>query len=224
VVALADIETAKVAALATEMRASIYQSAEAMLDSVPLDAVIVATPPEVRVEVVSRAAAGGKAVFVEKPIALDLAAAKACCSAVQGDSLVNAVGFQLRYSPLTQLARELISGLQVTQVRTVCTTPYYLKMDMPLWFLQRKHSGGPLLEQSIHIIDIARYLVGDITQVFARGERLVRPDLNMFDSEDTIVLAYRFANGALGTHLDSCAMMEFNWEIELFGPNWRLRA
>jgi predicted dehydrogenase len=37
-----------------------------------------------------------------------------------------------------------------------------------------------------------------------------------------VVLAYHFANGALGTHIDSCAMTEFNWEVELFGPDWRL--
>jgi len=95
-------------------------------------------------------------------------------------------------------------------------------MDMPSWFLQRKHSGGPLLEQSLHMFDEARYLVGDITHVFAQGDRLIRPDLKEYDSEDTMVMAYRFANGALGTHADSCATSVFNWEIELFGTDWRL--
>jgi predicted dehydrogenase len=37
-----------------------------------------------------------------------------------------------------------------------------------------------------------------------------------------MVLAYQFANGALGTHADSCATTVFNWEIELFGVDWRL--
>jgi predicted dehydrogenase len=79
-----------------------------------------------------------------------------------------------------------------------------------------------LLEQAIHPIDIARLLVGDITHVFARAERLLFPNAGELDSEDTIVLAYQFASGALGTHTDSCAMYEFNWEVELFGPDWRL--
>jgi predicted dehydrogenase len=222
VVAIADIDRARTAALATEMKATVFNNAEAMLKSVPLDAVIIATPPRIRCGVVKLAAVAGASIFVEKPIALDLPAARRCSAAIKNSNLVNAVGFQLRYSPLTQRARSLISGLTVTHVRTVCTTSYYLNMDMPLWFLQRQESGGPLLEQTIHTMDMARYLVGDITHVFARGTRLVRPDLNMFDSQDTIVLAYQFANGAFGTHTDSCAMTNFNWEIELFGSGWRL--
>ena len=164
----------------------------------------------------------GKALFLEKPIALDLPTAREYREVVSKNSLVNAVGFQLRYSPLTERAKEIITGRRVTHVRTACTTSYYLKRDVPDWFLQRKHSGGPLLEQAIHPIDIARLLVGDITHVFARAERLLFPNMGELDSEDTIVLAYRFASGALGTHTDSCAMSEFNWEVELFGPDWRL--
>ncbi len=222
VVAVVDTDVAKAEALGAQVDAAVYDSVETMLANVPVDAVIVATPPGVRWEIVKEAAANGQAPFVEKPIALNLPTAKACCVAASEGSVVNAVGFQLRYSPLTQQARALTSGLPVTHVRTVCTTPYYLNMNMPLWFLQRRHSGGPLLEQSIHILDMARYLVSDITHVFTRGDRLVRPDLYTFDCEDTLVLTYRFTNGALGSHIDSCAMTEFNWEIELRGPNWRL--
>lgn len=222
VVAVVDTDVAKAVTLGAEVKAAVYDSADKMLANVPLDVVIVATPPRVRREIVEAVAAAGQSPFVEKPIALDLPAAKTCCVAVKEGPVVSAVGFQLRYSPVTQLAQALISGRRVTHVRTACTTAYYLTMDMPLWYLQREHSGGPLLEQSIHVIDMARYLVGEITHVFARGDRLLHPNLATFDSEDTLVLAYRFANGALGTHIDSCAMREFNWEIEIFGSNWRL--
>lgn len=224
VVAVVDTDVAKAAALGAEFKVAFYDSAQAMLADVPVDVVIIATPPEVRWEIVRAATANRQATFIEKPIALNLHTAKACCVAVREGSLVSAVGFQLRYSPLTQQARDLISGRPVTHVRTACTTPYYLDMNVPSWYLQREHSGGPLLEQSIHVVDMARYLVSDITHVFARGDRLVRPDLNKFDCEDTIVLTYQFANGALGTHIDSSAMTEFNWEVEVFGPNWRLLA
>ena len=221
-VAVVDTDVAKAVELGSELNAAVYENTNKMLDDISLDAVIVATPPAVRCEIVKAVSNAGIASFVEKPIALDLDIAKLCYAAVKGDSIVNAVGFQLRYSPLTQKAKNLISGRSVTHVRTACTTPYYLTMDIPHWYLQREHSGGPLLEQSIHAIDMARYLVGEITNVFGRGDFLVNPKLATFDSEDTVILAYRFANGVLGTHTDSCAMKEFNWEIELFGPNWRL--
>ena len=203
VVVVVDTDATKAASLGQRVTADAYNGIEEMFAEVSLDAVIVATPPRIRGEIVQLATANRLAPFVEKPIALEMATAKACCVAVSEASLVSAVGFQLRYSPMTQRARALISGRSVTHVSTACTTPYYLRLNMPFWFLQRAHSGGPLLEQSIHILDMARYLVGDITHVFARGDRLVRPELDMFDSEDTIVLNYQFANGALGTHIDS---------------------
>ncbi|HEX9896649.1 MAG TPA: Gfo/Idh/MocA family oxidoreductase [Dehalococcoidales bacterium] len=222
VVAVADKDMARARALANELAAVPYKSAEALLADVDLDAMIIATPPDLHGKDAHAAIKAGKAVLVEKPIALSIATAKSLCSAAKKASVVNAVGFHLRYAPLTQKVRSLIAGKRVTQVRSVTTTGYYLKMDMPAWFLQRKHSGGPLLEQSLHMFDEARYLVGDITHVFAQGDRLIKPELREFDSEDTIVLAYRFANGALGTHADSCATTVFNWEIELFGTDWRL--
>jgi len=222
VAAVVDVDVAKAASLGAEAEVPVYDSIDLMLANATIDAVIVATPPSVRREIVKAAATNRKATFVEKPIALDLCTAKACCLAAKEHFIPSAVGFHLRYSQLTREAQTLIANRPVTHVRTATTTPYYLNIDIPHWYLQRQHSGGPLLEQSIHIIDMARYLVGDISHVFARGDRLVRPDLDTFNSEDTLVLTYQFNNGALGTHIDSCAMAEFNWEIELFGPDWRL--
>jgi predicted dehydrogenase len=216
------VDEAEAEVIRAEAGVPAYTDAIKMLNEVPVDAVILATPPGVRRETVMAAAGMGKSLFLEKPITLNLQTAREYCDIAEKRSLVNAVGFQLRYSPLTERAKEIVEGRTVTHVRTACTTSYYLKRDVPDWFLQRRHSGGPLLEQAIHPIDIARLLVGDITHVFARAERLLFPDAGELDSEDTIVLAYRFASGALGTHTDSCAMTEFNWEVELFGPDWRL--
>ncbi|MEK7281467.1 MAG: Gfo/Idh/MocA family oxidoreductase [Chloroflexota bacterium] len=222
IVAVADVDIGRAEALAAEVRAVPYSRFDELIEHVAPDALIVTTPPTERLHIVEAATSKKIAVFVEKPIALDLSTAKKMCHAAHEASIINAVGFQLRYSPLTQHAKTLISGRRVTHVRTATTTDYYLKMDMPPWFLQRRLSGGPLLEQSLHVFDAARYLIGDITEVTGRGDRLIRPDLAQFDSEDTMVLAYRFGNGALGTHIDSCAMGEFNWEVELFGTDWRL--
>jgi len=222
VAAVAVLDEAEGAVVSSETNLPFYIDAKKMLAEVPVDAIIIATPPGVRRDMVNTAIAAGTAVFIEKPIALDTDTAAGYRDAVKDSTIVNAVGFQLRYSPLAEEARRLISGRPVTHVRTMTTTSYYINMDVPLWFLQREHSGGPLLEQSIHMIDMARCLAGDITHVFARADRLTYPDVEHLDSEDTMVLAYRFAGGALGTHTDSCATTVFNWEIELFGPDWRL--
>lgn len=222
VLAVADTDRSRANDLASQVGARAYDHIDQMMAGDALDCLIVATPPSVRLPIVEAAAARGAAVFVEKPLALGLDEARAICRTVDKAGVVNSAGFHLRYCPLTQKAKTLMAGRRLTHVRTLTTTSYYLKMDMPGWFLQRKHSGGPLLEQSLHMFDVARYLAGDITEVLARGDRLIRPELGQFDSEDTLVLAYGFASGALGTHTDSCAMEEFNWEAEFFGPDWRL--
>lgn len=224
VLAIAGLDEREATAIRAEAVVPAYLSAERMLAEVPADAVIVATPPGVRREIVNLATKAGKAVFLEKPIALDMPTAREYCGAASARGIVNAVCFQLRHSPVAEAARDIVAGRTVTQVRTACTTGYYLNRDVPDWFLQRKHSGGPLLEQAIHMIDMARYLVGDITHVFCRGHRLTHAHVEHLDSEDTVVMAYQLANGALGTHMDSCGMTEFSWEIELFGPDWRLLA
>jgi len=222
VTAVADINKNRAHTLANELKAASYPNSETMVKETDIDALIVATPPAEHGKDALAGIKAGKAVLIEKPIALDIDSAKSLCAAARKSSVVNAVGFHLRYAPITQKAKSLIEGKRVSQVRSVTTTGYYLNFDMPLWFLQKKHSGGPLLEQTLHMIDEARYMVGDITHVFAQGDRIVKPKLRKFDSEDTMVLAYQFANGALGTHADSTATTVFNWEIELFGIDWRL--
>lgn len=224
VVAVSDVDRTRAEALAAEVGAMVYTDGMTMLMEVQLDAVVIATPPALRQSVIEAAAARQIALFTEKPLALELPAAQACCTAAASASVLNAVGFQLRYSPLTQRARTLLADKRLTHVRTACTTYHYLKMNMPIWMLQREHSGGPLLDQAIHVLDAARYLAGDITHVFAVSDRLVRRELADTDVDDTLVLAYRFANGALGTHIDSCAMQEFNFGVELFGSDWRLHV
>ena len=220
--AVADKDISRAKTLAQEVGAVPVTGYQGFLTSESLDAVIVATPPDEHYEAALAAIKAGKAIFVEKPLALDRVSIEKLCQAAKSAGVINAVGFHLRYAPLTQKAESLISGKKVNEVRSVTTTGYYLKFDMPAWFLQKRHSGGPFLEQSLHMFDVARCLVGDVTHIFARGDRLVRPNLTEYDSEDTIVAAYRLYNGALGVHSDSCATSVFNWEIELFGEDWRL--
>lgn len=222
VTAVADADRKRARSLAVEVGAEVYPDVGSLLAAGGIDALIVATPPRVRREVILPIVEAGLPLFVEKPPAFDLPEARECARAIARRGLLTGVGFMLRYQPMTERARELLVGRQVTLVRTMCTIDYYLHLQMPLWFLQKDQSGGPLCEQAIHVLDAARYLVGDVTQVFARGDRLVRPEVREVDAEDTLVLAYRFANGTLGVHSHSCAIEKFRFEVECLGPDFRL--
>jgi predicted dehydrogenase len=222
VTAVADADAERARALASDVGARVYPDVRRLLAAGEVDAVIVATPPRVRQEVILPIVEARLPLFVEKPPAFDLPEARECARAIVRQGVLASVGFMLRYQPMTERARELLVGRRITLVRTMCTIGYYLHLQMPLWFLQKDQSGGPLCEQAIHVLDAARYLVGDVTQVFARGDRLVRPDVREVDAEDTLVLAYRFANGALGVHSHSCAIEKFRFEVECLGADCRL--
>lgn len=223
VTAVTDLDPARASDLAADTGARVYADIGSLLQSGEVDAVIVSTPPRIRSAVLLPIVEAGLPLFVEKPPAFDLAEARACADAIARRNLLSSVGFMLRYRPITERARHFLVGHQITLVRTMCTIDYYLHMTMPLWFLQKEHSGGPLCEQAIHVLDAARYLAGDIVQVFARGDRLVRPELREVDAEDTLVLAYRFAGGALGVHSHSCANSKARFEVECLGADVHLR-
>ena len=222
VTAVADVDAGRAGTLAAEVGAAVYADVEDMLAAGLVDALIVTTPPRLRRGVILPAVEVGLPLFVEKPPAFDLPEARACAGVIARQGLLTSVGFMLRYQPMTQRAGELLAGHQITLVRTMCTVGYYLHMKMPLWFLQKDQSGGPLCEQAIHVLDAARYLAGDVTHVFARGDRIVRPEVREVDAEDTLALVYRFANGALGVHSHSCAIDKFRFEVECLGPDVRL--
>jgi predicted dehydrogenase len=223
VAAVTDIDPARAGDLAGATGARVYADAESVLRSGEVDAMVVTTPPRIRRAVLVPIVEAGLPLFVEKPPAFDLVEARDCAEAIAQRNLCSSVGFMLRYQPITERARQLLAGHQITLVRTMLTINYYLHMTMPLWFLQKEHSGGPLCEQAIHVLDAARYLAGDIVEVFARGDRLVRPELQEVDAEDTLVLAYRFSSGALGVHSHSCATEKARFEVECLGPDIHLR-
>jgi predicted dehydrogenase len=222
VTAVADLDGDRARALAAEVGARPYADVQSLLEAGTVDALIVSTPPRIRRAILLPIVEAGLPVFVEKPPAFDLPEAYACERAIARHNLLSSVGFMLRYQPITERARQLLSGHHITLVRTMCTIGYYLRMQMPLWFLQKDQSGGPLCEQAIHVLDAARYLAGDIVQIVARGDRIVRPEVTEVDAEDTLVLAYRFAGGALGVHSHSCAIERFRFEVECLGPDFRL--
>jgi predicted dehydrogenase len=223
VTAVTDSDAERARALADDTGARVFADVESLLRSGEVEALVVTTPPRIRSAVLLPIIEAGLPLFVEKPPAFDLQEARTCAGAIARQNLLSSVGFMLRYQPITERARQLLAGHQITLVRTMCIVNYYLHMTMPLWFLQKEHSGGPLCEQAIHVLDAARYLAGDIVQVFGYGDRLVRPEIREVDAEDTLALAYRFAGGALGVHSHSCAIEKGRFEVECFGPDFHLR-
>ena len=191
-----------------------------------LDGVVITTPPPVRLEPIKMACERGIPIMVEKPPALNVKDGRKCLEYIQNADIIAAVGFQLRYHPLYERLKELITNQTIHLVRTVCTINYYLTFQMPIWFLQSEISGGPLAEQAVHVLDCARYVMGNPKplQAHALTVKNMALDRTEFDAENAIQMTYELDNGVFGTHMNHCGTEEFCFDVEVVGPHLRLQA
>lgn len=155
---------------------------------VEMDGVVITTPPPVRFEPIQMACARGIPMMIEKPPALNMDEGRRCLACIEEAGVIAAVGFQLRYHPLYERLKKLIATETIHLVRTVCTIDYYLTFRMPFWFLKSEISGGPLPEQAVHVLDCARYVMGNPkpVQAHALASKNMALERTEFDAENAI--------------------------------------
>ncbi|MHB9033485.1 MAG: Gfo/Idh/MocA family protein [Anaerolineae bacterium] len=170
-----------------------------MYDAVKPDMVFIGIPPtqhgEIELETIRRRIP----LFVEKPIALDLGLAKRISAEIGKAGLVSAVGFQCRYSnicgPTLQFVQDhKIIFTECARIGSVPGTP---------WWRVRSLSGGQLVEQTIHQLDIIRYTLGEPEVVYSMSARGFI-DMPGYDTDDLSVSVVRFANGGLASISTGC--------------------
>ncbi|MDB5473558.1 MAG: hypothetical protein JWP99_861 [Devosia sp.] len=198
----ADPDFDRAVALASRYGARAYQNSAELLDGPDLDAVYICIPPFAHGEAERLAIGRGLPFFVEKPLSLDLATAEAIAEQVAAAGLVTAVGYHWRYIDTVEEARrrlaerpaQLVSGYWLDQ-----TPP-------PQWWWHEDRSGGQMVEQTTHIIDLARYLVGEVTQVFGLASHQDRASFPGLDVPTASTASLRFASGAIGNIASTCIL------------------
>ncbi|RCG29835.1 gfo/Idh/MocA family oxidoreductase [Sphaerisporangium album] len=188
--AIADTDPARAGALAARYGSRAYGAHTEMLDAGGLDAVYVCVPPFAHGAPELDVLAANIPIFVEKPLALDLATAEKIAAEIRRRGLVSAVGHHWRYFDTVRRAAELLDGRPVR-----LALGHWLDKVPPVpWWLRRDGSGGQVLEQAVHVLDLARVLVGEVDMVHAV------PATGAGDGEiDRAVAAVlRFRGGAAG--------------------------
>ena len=186
-----------------------------------IDLVDISSPGDTHHDIAIAAAEAGKHVFCEKPLANNLKEAREMLEAVRKAGVKHMVAFNYRRVPAVALAKRLIDEGKIGKIyhwRAVYLQDWIIDPDFPLvWRLQKDKAGsGPHGDLNAHIIDLARYLVGEITEVVGTCETFVkeRPLVEEVEAglgaragakkgevtvEDAMLFLAKFENGALGS-------------------------
>lgn len=176
-----------------------------VVSSDEIDVVDIATPNDSHLEIALAAAQAGKHIICEKPLARTLDEAREMYEAVSEAGVVNMVAFNYRRTPAVVLAHDLIAQGALGEVRNFRGT--YLQdwsndPDLPLsWRFQRNVAGsGALGDIATHVLDIARYLMGDVAAVTAVTRTYIH-DRPISEGPDQLAGAQKLTGGARG-HVD----------------------
>ncbi|MHC4248103.1 MAG: Gfo/Idh/MocA family protein [Planctomycetota bacterium] len=200
-VAAADVDLARAEKI-LEGQGKAYSDFIEMLSSEKLDAVYVCTPPHAHGGIELAASEHVGAVMIEKPVGNDLATCLKIQEAFEKAGTIAGAAYMNRYRRSSERAKELLSDPD--------DPPVYVEgrwvggMPGVAWWRDRSKSGGQMNEQCTHVVDLARWLVGDVVEVSAYGAKGFVKGVSDYTVEDAVVMNVRFASGAVGTISTGC--------------------
>lgn len=202
VVAVADPLRERAEEQAAPHGARAYDDGLALLEHEELDAVWLCVPPFAHGPLERAAVERSLPFFVEKPLALDLATATHIAAQVREKRLLTGVGYHWRHLDVVAQAAEALADAPVQ-----LAMGYWLdRTPAAPWWSRRECSGGQVLEQTTHIFDLARVLVGEIDAVSAVEVRVPRATFPDADLPTATTATVRFATGAIGTISSTCVL------------------
>jgi len=193
VAAVCDVDKAALAEAAQKHGVMSYTSYSDMLDCEELDAVSLCTPPSLHAPMTEEAARRGLHVLCEKPMAPSVADCQRMIDACEAAGVGLMIALKKRFAPQYCLVRELCAA-EAGQPLWACARFALGRVDKD-WFWSEDDGGGPLLENSVHMVDILRCLMGDVVRVSAEGGTLFLAD--RAPVADAAAATLRFASGGV---------------------------
>ena len=205
--------------LAEATGAAVKSEAAAAIGADDVDAVVVATPCATHVEYAVAAAAAGRHVFCEKPLALSLEGCDEVLAAADAAGVRVAVDQVLRHFPRFEGTKRLVEQGAIGELRAISivrTAPMWPVLD---WRSRLAESGGLLLEINVHEFDHIRWLAGDPVSVYAAGGQTHATT----DFEEFGFLTFRFASGVVANLHTSLGSRHDDWHALVEGTTGTIR-
>jgi inositol 2-dehydrogenase len=194
---VSDVVPEAVDAVTAETGAAGFADYRDMLADPCLDAVVVMTPTRLHGEVVLAAARARKAIFCEKPLALDLAEAEAMKAAVAKQGVFFQLGFMRRFDKAYAAAKRRIDAGEIGRP-VIFKSSSKDRLPPPVEYLRPASSGGLFLDMGIHDFDLARWYCGDVRDVFSLGNAIGFPEIAGVGDVENGLCVLNFVNGGIG--------------------------
>ncbi len=214
-VMVADVVAEAAESLAQKYHIQATDHYHDILGNPEIDAVLICSSTDTHAQIIMEAAQAGKQIFCEKPIDHDLARIDQALAVVEQAGVKLMVGFNRRFDANFRQVRQMvgegkIGWPQILRITSRDPAP------PPIEYI--KVSGGIFLDMTIHDFDMARFLFGEVEEVYVAGAVLVDEAIGAVGDVDTAVITLKFTNGALGMIDNSRqAIYGYDQRVEVFG-------
>lgn len=213
--AICDIRLEAAQPLAEELGiARVVQDYHELLADPAIEAVLIASSTPTHAMIIKDAARAGKHIFCEKPLALDLKEIDEALEVVEQSGVKLQIGFNRRFDKSFRRVRQIVKSGEIGRSCVLKITNR--DPGVPAMEFMRA-SGGMMLDMSIHDFDMARFQIGEVVEVFARGALLSAMELADINDIDTAAITLTFADGTLGLIDNSrIAVYGYDQRLEVF--------
>ncbi|MCM8768074.1 MAG: Gfo/Idh/MocA family oxidoreductase [Candidatus Omnitrophica bacterium] len=170
-----------------------FSSVEQFIREAKPDGVSLCTPPASHLPLSRILAKAGIHILCEKPMAPTAADCEKMIEICQRNKVFLMLGFKKRFSPTYQFLKENFAG-EFGPAKWLLAK-FALGRVTKKWFWEEKDGGGPIMENTVHMVDLLHFLVGKVELVFAVGGNLFMPEFA--PQIDTAIFTLRFTSGAI---------------------------
>ncbi len=176
---------------------AIFTDHHDLFDRADLDLCVICLPPYGHSDEVELAAARGVHLLIEKPIALTAEHAWRMVAVAEAAGIKTQVGFMFRFGAAVERLKELIASGAAGPVGLMAARYFCNALHAP-WWRDRSKSGGQLVEQVIHMLDLMRYVMGEPVSVYSLQSNVFHRHMPDYTIEDVSGTVIGFAGGGVG--------------------------
>ncbi|MFH0963701.1 MAG: Gfo/Idh/MocA family oxidoreductase [Planctomycetota bacterium] len=226
IAALCDIDEKRAKATQAKFGGTIYGNFREMLAREKPDLAFLCTPQMVREEPIAACAKAGVPVFCEKPAARDVETGKRITRTVKEAGILVSVGFLFRYYRIVEKAKELLGKRPILAMNLYyqCGMMYPERRGRD-FFYKKELSGGLIVDQAIHLLDLTRHMLGEeIEEAHAYGSNLYQPKTADITTEEAVVMGLRSKRGVPVSYMHTWLHQSWQARMEIWAEKVYLAA